>query len=443
MQERFEHSLFHEGFIKKTDRIICAVSGGADSLVMTHLFHASGVEIIVAHCNFQLRGNESDDDEKFVKAYCSRFNIPFYSKKFETTAIKQASKSSIQETARALRYDWFSELLSELNFDYISTGHNQSDNLESILINQIRGTGLQGMVGIPRRRDQIIRPLLDFKASEIRLFATNLGLEYRNDSSNQSDKYLRNQLRHNLVPTLLKIEPESEQIFSSNATKFNQYSELLNFFIDDVIQRHVEHKNGLIYIPFEPVISFPHPHILLSRILTNCGFNFSQIRDITTSQVTGKFIESPKYRVTTDRKYWIVEPRLNPKEVSIEISGPGLYEFKGHRISVKSVQTEDIKLPLLKSQCIIDSRVTHRHITVRSWQTQDRIRPFGMTGTKLVSDVFVDHKIAAPHKTSTPIFTHKGKIVWVGGLCFSEDYRINLLEHEKTSHLWMIQIDTD
>ena len=425
MQERLDHILFNEGFIKKTDRIVCAVSGGADSVVMVHLLNAIGLPIVVAHCNFMLRGNESDLDAQFVEKLCANLRIPFHSKRFDTEAFSTSNHVSIQEAARKLRYEWFEQLRQELTFDLIATAHNKTDQLETVLINQIRGTGLSGLTGIPNKRESIIRPMLSFTQKEIRQYASENKIDYRNDSSNASDKYLRNKLRHNVLPSLLDIEPNIESIVTRNSTHLQEYDSLFDHVISMVKKEHVRTTNGITFILINVVHCYPHQHIILYRLLSNTGFSYEQFRDITSSKDVGSHIQNDAFNISKDRTDYIVRPTEKNTFEAITISKLGTYHFGRKTILVEEQDRSSLKLPFPKNKCVVDRSVLHQSIAVRSVVVGDKIQPFGLTGSKLVSDVLIDNKVANSLKSLVPIFEVDQEILWVGGYCFSEKYRIN------------------
>jgi tRNA(Ile)-lysidine synthase len=443
MQERLEHILFNEGLVKKTDRILCAVSGGADSIILATLLKDSGLKIGVAHCNFQLRGKESDADMAFVEEFCLTKNIKFHSTIFETDNISKLKKKSIQETARELRYDWFKEIRLSEGYDLLATGHNQTDNLETILINQIRGTGLQGLTGIPTKRGLIIRPLIQFSASEIRSYAKEKSIPYRDDSSNATTDYLRNKLRHNVLPQLRSIEPNIESIFSKNAAKTKESLDLLIALTQDFKTRYIQTKNGLTYIPIQALHNYPHPHLLLSKLLPTDCFNFDQLKDLVTSKSIGKYVEGDLHRLTKDREHYILSSIIVKPINPVRITESGTFTFGLQSIQVELVTFSTITFPISQNCCILDSSHLYDGIDVCVWEQSDVIQPFGMRGTKLVSDVFTDNKVAEPVKKLIPVFKSNNEIFWVGELCFSERFRMDLSKLSRSNKVCKITISSE
>ena len=439
MQERLAHTLFDEGLVKKTDRILCAVSGGADSMVMSYLLHRIGLDIVIAHCNFQLRDSESDADESFVSQFCSENNIPFVYKRFNTKAYSRANKLSIQEAARKLRYDWFEEQKEQHKCDWICTAHNLSDNAETILINQIRGTGIKGLTGIPVQRDNILRPMLTFSAKEIRTYANEQNVAYRIDSSNASDTYMRNALRHHVTPELMKIDAGFEQTFADNAARIQEASTLLDTFISEFKKQHITVSSGNLMIPKNELLSFPHPHIILSKLVTNAGFESDQLKQLIASNTVGRRIESDTHSLYVDRKHLVLKSKAT-SHPTLHLKTLGSYQFGQSSITISVKRKAEITIPLSKNEVIVEKDVLHQSIEVREWQISDRIKPFGMQGHKLVSDVLIDNKVSSSIKKDVPILVVDETVMWVAGICFSEDFRVRLASLKPSDELLHIKL---
>ncbi len=436
MQERFETSLLNELGINKTDRIICAVSGGGDSMAMLHLFKSINMSIVVAHCNFKLRGKESEDDEKFVKNVCLINDVPFYSKSFNTESIAKKNGLSIQQTARDLRYEWFEELRLKLDYTFIATAHNLTDNLETVLINQIRGTDIYGYKGIPLIRGKIIRPMMIFKSSEIRAFNQTQRVKYRNDSSNSSDKYLRNNIRHNVFKDLIAIEPDIEQRFADNSTRVSETISLHNALINRKLEEIVVKKNGDYYLPISAISSFPHYHKILYCFVGNFGFTEAQIRDFSYSSTVGSFSKSETHHIIRDRHNFIVSKTKSTTQISI--SGPGVYQFNDFEIIVEHIEETPSSLILPKSACYVDSQSLK--LVLRNWLEGDKISPIGMKGTKLLSDVFINRKTPRNIKHSLPILVNHDEVVWVPNHSFSKRYALREDTDFSKSLIWRITL---
>ncbi|MBO6517514.1 MAG: tRNA lysidine(34) synthetase TilS [Bacteroidia bacterium] len=424
MQEQLGSSLTTEGLVKKTDRILVAVSGGADSIVMLRLLHHLDYHVEAAHCNFQLRGPESEKDASFVEELCTTLGITLHMRNFDTRNYANENNLGIQEAARNLRYNWFYELKKKGRLDWIATGHSLTDHLETVLINQIRGTGISGLEGIQTNPESgLLRPLLSFSASEIRSYANELGWKYREDSSNASDSYLRNQIRHHVLPELLRIEPKVERIVLNNSKRIADQRDMLDHLLDNAQQAIVEEDADSVKIPISKVLTYPHPYLLLYNILSKYGFDYNLCLQLSTITQTGKQLFSNSHTATVDRGYWHISPTSN-KPKSIEVKGSGLYRFGGWELDVQEDKLGTSTLRLPKNQCIFQK--TSDSFTIRSWEEGDRINPLGMNGSKLVSDVFVDGKVGLHEKHEWPLISQGSNLIWIAHLCFSELFKINV-----------------
>jgi tRNA(Ile)-lysidine synthase len=245
---KFKHHLENNFLHLKGKKLLLATSGGIDSIVLVHLFQQLKFQIAIAHCNFNLRAKESNADENFVKQFAEENQIPFYTNSFQTEAYANENKLSIQLAARKLRYDWFNEVLVKENYDYITTGHHLDDQVETFLINFTRGTGLEGLTGIPAQNDTVIRPLLPFSREEIEIFAQENNIKWREDSSNSSNKYLRNKLRHDIVPILKELNPSFLNSFQNTLEHLKQSNDLLNEASNEVYQKVINSNNDVVEI---------------------------------------------------------------------------------------------------------------------------------------------------------------------------------------------------
>jgi tRNA(Ile)-lysidine synthase len=418
-----DHNLFG-----KEHELLLAVSGGQDSTVLVHSLKEMGFKVSVAHCNFQLRGKESDEDELFVKKMADSLGLTCHIQRFNTNAFSKGLKLSTQEAARELRYAWFYELLDVHQYDYIVTAHHLQDQVETILINQIRGTGLKGMRGIPLKNALVVRPLLETDKVEINYYAEINNIRWREDSSNASDQYLRNKLRHNVLPKLREIEPELNNIFIKNASKASEAYSLLMHFLDDVASDLVdfEEVDGDFKIPISKLRVFPQTHLVLYHLLHNIGFGHAQCKQVSNllEAESGKMIQNDDYAVWRDRQHLLVR-RVDNIPFNLQVTGVGTYEFPYGVLEVALRENKDIdfkKTP--RHQCLVDAEKLKFPLLVRNWEEGDKFQPLGMSGTKLVSDFFVDLKLPVFKKKQVPIILSDDKIVWVGG--FRPDHRFRV-----------------
>ena len=406
----------------KQKKLLLAVSGGLDSMVLLHLFQELKYDIAIAHCNFQLRGIESFGDQKFIEDYAEMNGIPIFVTQFDTEAFAKDYKLSTQVAARELRYNWFYELLETEKFDYLLTAHHADDNLETFLINLTRGTGLEGLTGIPQQNDKIIRPLLFSSRLEIENYATTNNIQWREDSSNASDKYVRNKIRHHLIPVLKELNPN----FIASFLKTESYLQESLMMVEDaaimVYQQVASEEGEHIHFDLNQLLKLPNYQSYLYQWLKEFGFTaWSDIYDLVESQ-SGKQVFSTDYRLLKDRDSLILSPNVD-SEIEEEFF-------------INENQTE-VKIPLKLSICKVNdiSIVSNRTIFVdadqlvfplllRKWKTGDVFMPFGMDGkSKKVSKLFKDEKLSLIEKENTWLLCSRDQIVWIMGLRADDRFR--------------------
>ncbi|MBC5836756.1 tRNA lysidine(34) synthetase TilS [Flavobacterium muglaense] len=404
-------------------KLLLATSGGLDSMVMAHLFQQLHHDIALAHCNFQLRGVESFGDQKFVQDFADTNKIPVYVTQFDTLAFAKDYKLSTQVAARDLRYNWFYELLESENFDYILTAHHADDNIETFLINLSRGTGLEGLTGIPAENGNIIRPLLAFSRDEIAQYAHDHGIEWREDSSNASEKYLRNKIRHDLVPLLKELNPQ----FISSFQKTQSYLQQSEAMVEDasimVYQQVVRQEEDEIYIDLKQLLRLPNYKSYLYQWLKE--FQFSAWDDVynLVDSLSGKQVYSSNFRLIKDRDFLILSP-INFEEQQQEY--------------LISQGVQDVKIPLKLSFCkvndisvsantaiFVDEDKLDYPLILRKWQEGDVFQPFGMEGkSKKLSKFFKDEKFSLLEKENCWILCSGEAVVWIVGYRQDERFKI-------------------
>ena len=416
-------------------KLLLATSGGLDSMVMVQLFRQLPYEIALAHCNFQLRGIESFEDQKFVENYAEQHAIPLFATQFDTTAFAKDYKLSTQVAARDLRYNWFYELIEEEQFDYVLTAHHADDNIETFLINLGRGTGLDGLVGIPTQNDKIIRPLLLFSRFEIADYAAETQLKWREDSSNASNKYLRNKVRHDVVPLLKELNANFATTFQ-NTQKYLQEAQAM---VEDaaiiVYQQVAEQKDDTIHFDLVQLRRLPNYKSYLYHWLKEFGFTaWNDIYDLVESQ-SGKQVLSADFRLIKDRDSLLLVPMLESN------SDEEFYIEKG---------VQEVKIPLKLSISKVTDRTTSSNTTIfvdesklvfplvlKKWQEGDFFQPFGMNGkTKKLSKLFKDEKLSVVDKENIWILWSADTIVWVVGLRQDERFKTE----NNTEHILKLEI---
>ncbi|AWK04878.1 tRNA lysidine(34) synthetase TilS [Flavobacterium crocinum] len=405
-------------------KLFLAVSGGLDSMVLLHLLHKLPYEIAVLHCNFQLRGLESFGDQEFIQDYCKQNNIPIFTTHFDTEAFAKDYKLSTQVAARELRYSWFYELLEEKNFDYILTAHHADDNLETFIINLTRGTGLEGLTGIPEQNDKIIRPLLPFSREDILNYANENNIQWREDSSNASNKYLRNKIRHDLVPILKEINPNFLNAFEKTQSFLRESKEMVEDASIMIYQQVAKEAGEDIHFDLNQLKKLPNYQSYLYQWLNEFGFSaWNDIYDLVEGQ-SGKQVFSSAFRLLKNRETLILSPFS-------ETSEKDEYQINEN--------DKEVNFPLKISLCnvshitldsnkaiFVDADKISFPLILRKWKEGDVFQPLGMNGkSKKVSKLFKDEKLSLIEKEKTWILCSNDQIVWVVGMRQDERFKIN------------------
>jgi tRNA(Ile)-lysidine synthase len=411
--------LFHDHIArhqlcKATDKILLAVSGGLDSMVMLNMFHQSGYFIAVAHCNFQLRGAESDGDEEFVRARCSHLKVPFYSIQFDTNNYAWENNISIQIAARQLRYAWFEELLEQEKLDKLATAHHLNDSLETVLLNLCKGTGVQGLAGIPLENRFIIRPMLFTSRSEVEAYATKERIEWREDSSNLTDDYQRNFLRHQIIPLLREINPSLENTFYNTLEKVRGGVELMSLSLKELEKSFVKTLNGKTFIKKEVFHHLRYAAPVLWEMIKGFGFNLEQCEEIIQSihSQSGKKFLASSHQLIVDRESLIISAHQDSwiqTEIEEGQSGAKLGPWHLAINECEAVVNSN------RYEAILDAEKLHFPLSWRKWKAGDSFCPLGMDHHKKISDFLIDQKISIADKDSVTILESKGEIVWVVG----------------------------
>ncbi|MFV8324252.1 tRNA lysidine(34) synthetase TilS [Flavobacterium sp. LS2R12] len=436
MLQKFQNHLLHNFQFLSGKKILLATSGGKDSMVMVHLFQQLDYKIGIVHCNFQLRGLESFGDQNFVQEYASANDIPVFITQFDTKAFAEDYKVSTQVAARELRYNWFYELLETEKFDYILTAHHADDNLETFLINLSRGTGLEGLTGIPEQNDRVIRPLLAFSQEEMEEYAKLNNIQWREDSSNASDKYLRNKIRHHLVPMLKELNPN----FLSSFHKTQTYLQEAQVMVEDasimIYQQVAKQEEDTIYFDLKKLKKLPNYKSYLHQWLKEFGFSaWDDIYDLVESQ-SGKYVFSPEYRLLKDRDSLILSSInfVNEKE---EYAIDENQKEVNIPLNLTFCKVADISLTM-NSAIFVDADKLQFPLVLRHWNEGDSFQPFGMDGkSKKVSKLFKDEKLSLLEKENSWLLCSNDQIVWIIGLRQDERFRIE----NTTKNILKIQLE--
>ncbi|MBS1505732.1 MAG: tRNA lysidine(34) synthetase TilS, partial [Bacteroidetes bacterium] len=406
------------------DKLLLAISGGLDSMVMLHLFQQCGFQFAVAHVNFQLRGEESEGDEQFLKEVCQKNSIEFFSQKVDTQAHADQTGESIQMAARTLRYNWFQALANEHHFDYITTAHHANDSLETMLLNLVRGSGLEGLDGITAKNGKIIRPLLFASRETIEKYAKENAIVWREDRSNASDDYQRNFLRHQVVPLLKKLNPSLENSFRESANKISGGVALLHFGIDQWKQKFEVRVNGLIRWKKEGITRFENPGGVLWNLAKTYGFNADQCEQaVQVIGETGKRFLSGSHELIIDRSELILLP-VQTDSGNVVIEATDTHVERGDN-QLKILVTKNSghgRDPLIAE---LDRDKITFPITWRSWKAGDAFHPLGMSHHKKVSDFLVDEKVSLADKKNVSVLESAGEIIWIVGYRIDDQFKIS------------------
>lgn len=423
MQKQFQGHIDHHQLCKTTDKILLAVSGGLDSMVMFHLFLAGGYSVAAAHCNFQLRGKESDEDEAFVKRQCEQHNVPFYSTRFSTATYAHEHGISIQMAARTLRYEWFSELLKSEKLDKLATAHHLNDSLETVLLNLTHGTDLHGMTGIPVKHGSIIRPLLFATRHEVETFAASHQIIWREDISNAADHYQRNFMRQHIIPQLKKLNPSLEKTILTTQSKLMGELILMKAGLESFMSKYVVYEDGRVLILKTGLQNHSHPASVLWEMIKWYGFNFDQCNEVIESMSgqSGKKFCSPTHQLIVDREYLMV---VVPKDVNEQVeikAGQSVVSLGSMKLKIQQAKPVVSKAPSVAS---LDAAKVEFPLLWRRWQSGDSFYPLGMTGRKKVSDFLIDEKISIADKALVTVVVSKDEIIWVVGYRIDDRYKI-------------------
>ena len=413
MQKAFINHIIQNLPFLKESKLLIAISGGVDSVVLAHLCKEAKLDFTLAHCNFNLRGNESDADESFVLELAEDLDVEVFIQNFDTESFAKNEKLSIQLAARQLRYDWFFELSERLEFDYILTAHHADDNLETFLINLSRGTGLEGLKGIPEVNETIVRPLLSFSREDIEDYAKTNHLKWREDSSNASTKYLRNKLRHDVIPVLKDINPDVLANFQNTLAHLNDSSAIVEDAVDSFLNKAiVTIDDSQISYKISEFEALNNPKAYLFEIFKDYGFSqWKDIENLLTAQ-SGKLVFSKTHQLLKDRDYLIlseISSEENNETVTI-LEDQNEIKLPNGILCIESVE-EIGKTD--KSTIYIDKKTLKYPLTVRHWEKGDYFYPLGMQGKKKLSKFFKDEKLSLLDKQKTLLLCSDHQVVWV------------------------------
>jgi len=427
MLKEFRDYIGENRMLEKDSRILLAVSGGIDSMVMAELFVKAGYMTGIAHCNFCLRGNDSDLDEDLVKEFAASANIPFYSIRFNTYEYAEKNKISVQMAARDLRYSWFEKIMLQNSFDYIAVAHNHNDNIETLLINLARGTGITGLAGMRPVNGRIIRPLLFATRTEIEKYCKKNRITYREDRSNAETKYTRNRIRHLVIPELKNINPAIERTLSETLTKLRETDDLLSSFIRGIRDSISVADEDKVTFDLVQLNNYLHEKTVLFELFRPFGLSGSQTGDLTDviSGKTGGQLFTSSHRILKNRNKLIVSPSVKVSESVYNISR---YEDMKDNPVIASTElieiTDSFVIPDEKTIACFDESEIEYPLMIRKWKNGDFFYPLGMKSRKKISDFLINNKKSLIEKDNIMDLESAGKIAWVIGERIDNRFRI-------------------
>jgi len=428
MEKQFINYITQEKLIQANEQILIAVSGGIDSMVLLQLFQKTyGTHFAVAHCNFKLRASESDLDEQFITDYCNKHQIPLFVKPFNTTAFAKQNGISIQMAARQLRYEWFEHLSVKHNYSKIALAQHLDDQTETFFINLMRGTGIAGIHGILPLNGKLIRPLLFIDRKGLEAYQQQNKIPFREDESNKSNKYIRNYIRHNIIPEFENIAPNFSQKLDSNIKNFKEVEDFYKHTINKNL-KSIINKDKLEYsIRINDLLSLDFIELHLRELLVRFHFSTDAINKVylkLKSPSSGKIFESNTHRVLIDRDFIIIR-----EKTTSDVEEYLVYENKNidFPITLKNevINNNHNSLVTASKIGLFSYEKIEFPLIIRKWKHSDYFYPFGMNGKKKLSDYFIDNKFTSFQKEDTWVLTSGKNIIWVIGERTDNRYRIS------------------
>jgi len=429
MINTFNKYLITNNLTNRNEKILIGLSGGRDSIFLTTLFKLSGYNIAVAHCNFNLRGKEANDEQKFVEAFAKQNSLEFFTANFNTKEYASKNNVSIQMAARELRYNWFEQIRKNNNFDKIAIAHNKNDSIETFLINLTRGTGIKGLTGIKAKNGNIIRPILFVERNEITKYLINNNIVWKDDSSNNSDKYIRNNIRHNIIPEFELINSDFISTMHKNIEKLDSVYKIYNNEINLKRNKILIRQTNKTLINIDILKKLSPLNTYLFEFLKEFNFTPEQIPEIINiiNSISGKQIVSQTHRIIKDRDYLIIsESNKTPTKQEFIIT-EGIIEIKVPlHIHIDMFNKKKYNIPKLTNIASFDYNKINFPLKLRRWENGDKFKPFGMNNFKKLSDFFTDNKLSIIDKENVWLLTDcENNIIWIVNYRTDNRYKIS------------------
>ena len=437
MLNKVRKNIESHDLLKPGERVIVGFSGGCDSIVLLYILQKLGYDCLAAHCNFHLRGEESNRDEKFALDFASSLNVSFFKQDFDTYFIAKERGISIEMAARDLRYEWFERLKAEWNASAIAVAHHQDDNIETLLLNLIRGTGIRGLTGMKPKNGNIIRPLLSISRKEIEDFALVENLSFVTDSTNLQDEFTRNKIRLQVMPLLETINPSAKDALALTIDNLNEAAQIYNEGIERAIKEVFDNEKGIINISL--LKTYPSPESVLFELLKEYGFGKDIVRKIVKSidSQPGKEFYSSHYCLTKDRDaFFLVEKKEKEKKEYLIEENDFLIELPCCMEITSIVNSNEIEINRNRDYAYLDFDKLQFPLTLRKWNVGDRFVPLGMAGFQKLSDFFNNNKFSKPEKENTWILTSGDDIVWIVNHRIDNRFRVE----QNTKKLYILKL---
>ncbi|GAB3227889.1 tRNA lysidine(34) synthetase TilS [Hymenobacter seoulensis] len=431
MLERIQQYIQEHALFSPTDKLLVAVSGGLDSVVLAHVLHKLGAEFALAHCHFGLRAEEADADEEFVRKLAKQYEVPYFAEFFQTKKFAEQEGISTQMAARALRYEWFERIRKTQGYDYIATAHHQRDTAETMLLNLTHGTGLAGLHGIRPKSGYLVRPLLAVSKPDLYDYVVENRLIWREDASNDSPVYQRNRLRLEVLPVLRDINPSLDHTMSITAERVGGAEEIVRRYVEETASQAQRTEPEATYLDIRMLQKTAATAVVLHELLRPFGFSYLVVKDIVQSfgAESGRRFESPTHLLVKDREQLVITPRNLTKFGTHQLqAGQEALKIDGLHLRTELVEvTEGYDIPKGKAIAALDADALKFPLTVRAWQEGDWFMPIGMKGKKKLSDFLIDQKVPLNLKENVQVLVSAdGKIAWVIG--FRPDDRFKVTE---------------
>lgn len=426
MLNRFFEFVKEKQLFEPHQKVLLAISGGIDSMVLLHLFEKSGFEFGIIHCNFNLRGKESDGDETFVRQQVLIHGVPSFFQNFDTEEHAQLNGISIEMAARELRYEYFEKIRQEHHYDFVATAHHQDDLIETFFLNLSRKTGIRGLSGIKEKTGNLIRPLLFAGRQEIEDFARANFIDFREDSTNNEVVYQRNFLRHKILPLFQELNPAFKKNILASIENLRETEQVYSRCIQNETEQVLQENKGEAVIEIEALLKTQFPKVLLFEILSNFNFNAAVTDEIfqSFSNDSGKQFFSKTHRVVKDREQLFVTALEEKEERIFYIEKEDIELFEPLHLSLEKESADGFNIKKESTVACLDFEQLEFPLLIRKWRQGDYFQPLGMTGFKKVSDFFIDEKIPIHEKENTWLLCSGKKIVWIMGLRIDNRFKI-------------------